>query len=284
MNASKTFEANVIFYGGDRTKNALATAEGDYQRVEEIIEMGRPSFSSLKDLQSRACGKNHGDMIDALIVAQEALMRYNKGKKYNRLMMLITDAESEVKGIDDLESVLGEMKLQESIFYALVLGDLSKKSEYSTVKKENCKMLQGICNMLGGSFALVSDLGSALSHLSSGPGLGTRPQRTKIVLEISPDFQVPCEVWTRAMKGTIPSLKKESTASGAAGVDGASSVKIDRSYRDTNENDDEIGFDQRIKGYKYGPQYIPISSADEQSFKIKGDAIIRIMGFLPYSR
>jgi len=40
-------------------------------------------------------------------------------------------------------------------------------------------------------------------------------------------------------------------------------VKRDTTYRNPNDPDLEIGADEKVKGYRYGSQYIPMTAVDE---------------------
>lgn len=40
----------------------------------------------------------------------------------------------------------------------------------------------------------------------------------------------------------------------------------------------EISVDERVKGYKYGATYIPVTTADEDSFKIASPAGVTVIG------
>jgi hypothetical protein len=42
----------------------------------------------------------------------------------------------------------------------------------------------------------------------------------------------------------------------------------------------EIVLEERVKGYRYGSQYIPVTPADEDNFKIPGPPVIRVIGLI----
>lgn len=133
--------------------------------------------------------------------------------------------------------------------------------------------------------SVISDLGSCISFLQTLSGFSTKPTKSKITLEISPDFKIACDIWKKCMTESIPTLKKQSNDSFDPTDSNSGTVKIDRVYRTTDEEELEVPFEERIKGYKYGPQYIPVSAADESSLKLSSEeAVIRALGFVPARR
>jgi hypothetical protein len=43
----------------------------------------------------------------------------------------------------------------------------------------------------------------------------------------------------------------------------------------------ELEFEDRVKGYKYGPQYIPFGGMDDDVLKLKSPPVLRLLGFVP---
>ena len=134
-------------------------------------------------------------------------------------------------------------------------------------------------------FSIVSDLGSCIAFLQTISGFSTKPTKTKVILEITSDLKIACDVWKKCVTESIPTLKKESKETYDPTDSNSGAVKIDRVYRTSDEDAEEVLFEERIKGYKYGPQYIPVSLADEVSLKLPSeDAVIRTLGFVPAKR
>ena len=61
----------------------------------------------------------------------------------------------------------------------------------------------------------------------------------------------------------------------------AGAVKRDTTYRNPNDPDQELGADEKVKGYRYGPQYIPMTAVDEKMFKVPGSPCLKLIGFMP---
>lgn len=226
MMASKTVEVGVVTYGSEpdsqHTNNFLNRTmdSGGYLGVKEVVEMGKPSASTLVEINSIAdeeASSVSGDLIDGVIVAQDILIRSNKGKAFNRVMLIFTDGEAKVEGVQDLEVVINQIKLIPNFaVHIFLLGKLNPES--SLIKCENEKLLKSISKSVDGKFTVVESIADCFFALSSGLGLGTRPRVSKINLEISPSLQIPCAVWTKISEAKLPSLKKEASANKGAGA------------------------------------------------------------------
>ena len=61
----------------------------------------------------------------------------------------------------------------------------------------------------------------------------------------------------------------------------AGQIKRDTTYRNPEDPDVELGPDEKVKGYKYGPQYVPVTAEEEDMFKLKSPANVTLIGSLP---
>jgi ATP-dependent DNA helicase 2 subunit 2 len=101
------------------------------------LELSRPSPLTLQTIQSIQCTINndiassiHGDICTGLILAADTLHRRTNGKKYNRKIVLFTDAEHEVDvNGEQLHFVLGELKKMEVELLVVGIDFLEKKEE-----------------------------------------------------------------------------------------------------------------------------------------------------------
>lgn len=226
MMASKTVEVGVVTFGSlpdsKHTNNFLnrTTDRNGYLGVQEVVEMGKPNASTLLAINSIAdeeASSVSGDLIDGVIVAQDILIRSNHGKSYNRVMLIFTDGEAKVEGVEDLTVVINQIKLIPNFaVHIFLLGRVNPES--SVIKCENEKLLKSIASSVNGNFTVVESIADCFFSLSSGLGLGTRPRVSKINLEISPSLQIPCALWTKISEAKLPSLKKEASGTKGAGA------------------------------------------------------------------
>jgi hypothetical protein len=186
MLASKTVEFGLVTYGSDETNNFLNDSQGGgYESVTEVVPMEKPDINTVKYIAGVKCGKGSGDMIDGIVVAQDVLNRTNVNKAYNRIMVVFTDGETEVEGVEDLETIVGNMKsIVNFSLYIAMIGKVTSSS--SAVKKENAKLLLSLAESIGGRFAEMEQARDGSYLLAEGPGLGTKPQMLKTVFELSP--------------------------------------------------------------------------------------------------
>jgi hypothetical protein len=185
MMASKTVEFGLVTYGCDETNNYLNSTQGGYDCVQEVVPMEKPDVTTVQYISNIKVGKGSGDMIDGVVVAQDILNRTNVGKAFNKIMILMTDGETEVEGVADLEVIVGNMKsiVNFSLYIALI-GQVTPSS--SVVKQENAKLLQSLAESIGGRFGVMEAPQDGNYLLAAGAGLGTKPQMLKTVLELSP--------------------------------------------------------------------------------------------------
>lgn len=56
-------------------------------------------------------------------------------------------------------------------------------------------------------------------------------------------------------------------------------IKVDYEYKSIEDPNKSVPPEQRIKGYRYGPQVVPISSAELEAFKFKPEKSVKLLGF-----
>lgn len=54
---------------------------------------------------------------------------------------------------------------------------------------------------------------------------------------------------------------------------------MDIEYKIAEDPSKDVPPEQRIKGYRYGPQVIPISSAEWDAVKFKPEKSVKLLGF-----
>ena len=345
MIASKTAEFGVVGYGSNVTKNYLNETQGGYEMVHEVAPMAKGSPYTIQMVEQELnCGDSAGDLIDGIVVGQDILIRVNNNKAYNRVMLLITDGETEVEGIDDLEVILEQMRMITNFgLYIALIGSVEKSS--SNVKRENARFLKSISESVGvGRYREIDSIADFGQLLAQAPGLSTRPQLSKITLDLSTAVSIPCVMWGKLMKAGPPPMKKivkttpefeqlvcaqmviATDSAATAGYRGSSGggdggyslagvghgasqtallgtlvrkapldleiasalassgsvVKRDSRYLDPDDPEVELRVEDRLKGYRYGSQYVPIAPEEEEMFKIPGPAGITLIGFMKH--
>jgi ATP-dependent DNA helicase 2 subunit 2 len=242
-----------------------------------------------------------GDMIDGIVVGQDILIRVNQKLKFNRILLLVTDGETKVEGIEDLETIATQMINETKIeLYVAMIGKVVDDS--SIIKKNNAKLLYSLAKSVKGRFIMIDNYLEGIHLFASAPGLCTKPQLPQIVFQLSPTVKIPCIYFSKNMKSKLPSLKKQVASNsdligggyniGAVKAENdvssslygsSNALKRDTVYRNPDDPDLELDADERVKGYRYGSQYIPLTAEDEEMFKIPGNGGITVIGAVPLS-
>ena len=111
--------------------------------------MGKPTASDLLAMSSITASSRTGDFIDGIIVGQDALIRTNQGKAFNRIMLIFTDGESKVEDVRDLEPIVEQMTtINNFALHIFLVGKVTESS--SVVKKENSKLLRSLTENVKG--------------------------------------------------------------------------------------------------------------------------------------
>lgn len=282
MMAVKTAEFCIVLSGDDRTNNYLNINQGGgYDRINELFPMSRAGTNLIEVVHGISYGNSPGDAIDGIVVGFDILDRTNVGKAYNKVMVLVTDGENEIDGLDDLESIETNMKKKDCAFYVLFMGSVTTDS--SATKIRNAGVLQNLAKSTGGRFCQANDLGDCFPLLNAAPGMCSKPREQKFVFEISPYMRVPCIVWNKTKSISLPSLKKGPIGAEEGDSSELSTVKTELTYRNPADEDEEVSMGDRIKGFKYGAQYIPIQEDEQNAFRILGPQGITLIGFVASS-
>lgn len=86
-------------------------------------------------------------------------------------------------------------------------------------------------------------------------------------------------VYKKTAEEKFPTLKKYSDKAPPSDKFASHEVKVDYEYKSIVEPDKVVPPDQRIKGYRYGPQVVPISSAEWEAVKFKPEKGVKLLGF-----
>ena len=272
----KTAEFGIVTYGDNVTNVSNKELEG-YDYINEIIPIQRLTKNDLILInESIKPGKEDDeniDMIGGIIVGADRLISVNKGKKYNRIMLLITDCETMLTSTDGLEQTINTLKDEKVPIYVAIMGKVTESS--SLVKKENVKLIESIVNDTDGACVEANNLIDCMHLLAGEPGLSTRSQVSKTVFNVSKDISIPCCTWGRVMPSKLPSLKKKVKDP----IGNYSDIRRESAYVDSKDPDSALSFDALTHGFKYGKQFVPMGDAEMHAVKVEGAKSISLIGF-----
>jgi ATP-dependent DNA helicase 2 subunit 2 len=86
-------------------------------------------------------------------------------------------------------------------------------------------------------------------------------------------------VYKKTIEERFPTLKKYSDKAPPTNRFATHEVKLDYEYKSVEDPSKVVPPEQRIKGYRYGPQVVPISSAEWDVVKFKPEKSAKLLGF-----
>jgi len=86
-------------------------------------------------------------------------------------------------------------------------------------------------------------------------------------------------VYKKTAEEKFPTLKKYSDNAPPNDKFATHEVKIDYEYKSSEDHDKVVPPDQRIKGYPYGPEIVPISTSEWNAVKFLPEKGVKLLGF-----
>lgn len=86
-------------------------------------------------------------------------------------------------------------------------------------------------------------------------------------------------VYKKTAEEKFPTLKKYSDKAPTNAQYATRELKIDYEYKSSEDRDKVLSPDQRIKGYPYGPQIVPISRSEWDAVKFQPEKGVKLLGF-----
>ena len=95
------------------------------------------------------------------------------------------------------------------------------------------------------------------------------------------DFLFDIQVWVykKTSEEKLPTLKKYSDKAPPTDKFATHEVKVDYEYRSVEDSSKAVPPEERIKGYRYGPQVVPIAPSEWDAVKFKPEKSVKLLGF-----
>ncbi|GAU38607.1 hypothetical protein TSUD_266470, partial [Trifolium subterraneum] len=232
-------EVGIVLFGTEDTDNELTTEVGGYKHVVVSKNSKVVDGDIVEALQQLPRGT--ADVLDAVIVAMDMLIKkFGETNKGKKRLCLITNAQCPIK--DPYEG--------------------SKEEQVTTIAKQMTAHEDPI------------SLFGALKTRNITPVTVFKGD-----LELGPKLRIKVMVYKKTQEEKFPTLKKYSDKAPPTDKFATHEVKVDYEYRSSEDPDKVVPPDQRIKGYRYGPQIIPISSAEWDAVKFKPEKGVKLLGF-----
>ncbi|XP_062091522.1 ATP-dependent DNA helicase 2 subunit KU80 [Humulus lupulus] len=281
---SKYDEVGVILFGTQDTDNELTNEVGGYEHVVVLRKIGVVDLDLLETLQPLSRGTHSGDFLDAIIVGMDMLIKKygvtNKGKKR---LCLITNAICPIKPPnegtkDDQVTIIADqmnaqgMKMESIVVRGKLIAEADKR-----IMEENDRLLNIFSNRTRAKLVHVE---SPISLLGALRTRNVSPVTTfRGDLEISPKLKIKIWVYKKTSEEKFPTLKRYSDKAPSTDKFATHEVKVDFEYKRVEDPSKVVPPEQRIKGYRYGPQVVPISSAEWDAVKFKPEKSVKVLGF-----
>lgn len=281
---SKYDEVGVVLYGTRETNNDLTNEVGGYEHVTVLRDIKVVDGDLIEALQQLPRGTVDGDFLDAIVVGMDMLIKkYGETNKGKKRLCLITNAVCPIKDPyegtkeDQIRTVALQMSAHGMRMECIVVrgkmtGDVNKRT-----MEENDHLLNIFPTKGSANVACVDSPTSLLGALrtrSISPVTIFRGD-----LELSPKLRIKVWVYKKTAEEKFPVLKIYSDKAPPTANFATHEVKIDFEYRNVEDPKKVVPPEQRIKGYRYGPQIIPISSAELDAVKFKPEKSVKLLGF-----
>lgn len=281
---NKYDEVGVVLFGTEETNNELTVEVGGYENIVVLSHIKVVDGDLVDVVEQIPRGTVPGDFLDAIVVGMDMLIKKygptNKGKKR---LCLITNALSRLRDPyegtkeDQVSTIAAQMTDQAMKLECIVVrGKLGSDADKS-VMNENDHLLDLFTKR---TWAKTVHVESATSLLGA---LRTRNISPVTIfrgdLEVSSRLKIKVWVYKKTSEERFPTLKKYSDKAPPTDRFSTHEIKVDYEYKSTQEPDKVVPPEQRIKGYRYGPEVVPISSDAWEAVKFKPEKGVRLLGF-----
>ncbi|RYR72058.1 hypothetical protein Ahy_A02g006247 isoform E [Arachis hypogaea] len=279
---TKYDEVGVVLFGTEDTDNELTEEVGGYQHVVVLKNIKVVEGDIVEALQQLPRGATH--VLDAIIVGMDMLIKKfgetNKGKKR---LCLITNAQCPIKEPfegtkeEQVTTIAKQMIVHGMRMESIILRGKLNQDANKKIMDENDQLLRIFSTETSARSTYVENPVSLLGALRTR---NITPSTIfKGDLELSPKLRIKVLVYKKTAEEKFPTLKKFSDKAASTDKFATHEVKVDYEYKSSQEPDKVVPPDQRIKGYRYGPQIVPISQAEWDAVKFKPEKGLKLLGF-----
>ncbi|VAI40645.1 unnamed protein product [Triticum turgidum subsp. durum] len=220
-------------------------------------------------------------VLDAIVVGLDMLIKRFGDTKAKQRLCLITDAQHLLRDPpqgtkeDQVDTIADQMKKHDIKMDCIVFRESGV--QHNSVMDENDRLLYQFRDRSVAKVVQVDTPTALLGALKTRNVLPVTIFRGD--LEVSSTFKIKVWAYKKTSEEKFPTLKKYSDKAPPSDQFASHEVKVDYEYKSILEPDTVVPPDQRIKGYLYGPQVVPISSAEWEAVKFKPEKGVKLLGF-----
>ncbi|PNT73758.1 hypothetical protein BRADI_1g01007v3 [Brachypodium distachyon] len=278
---NRSDEVGIVLFGTKETCNDLAKEIGGYKHVVVKHDIKVVEEGTKDALQNLPRGTAPGDFLDAIVVGLDMLIKRFGNTKGKHRLCLITDSQHPLRDPpegtkeDQVDTIAEQMKKHDIKMDCIVFRESGV--QHNSVMDENDQLLYHFRDRSVAKVVQVDTPTSLLGALKTRIVLPVTIFRGD--LEVSSNLKIKVWVYKKTSEEKFPTLKKYSDQAPPSDKFASHEVKVDFEYKSILEPDTVVPPDQRIKGYLYGPQVVPISSAEWEAVKFKPEKGVKLLGF-----
>ncbi|GFP82266.1 ATP-dependent DNA helicase 2 subunit ku80 [Phtheirospermum japonicum] len=279
---NKADEVGVVAFGTADTKNDLTVEVGGYENVKVLRDIKVVDGDLVEALHHLPIGTVNGDFLDAIVVGMDMMIKKygptNKGKKR---ICLITDAVTPTKDPfegtkeEQVKTVAQQMSTQGMKMDCVIVRLKKDMNVKKKILEENDFLLDIFSKKTSKVYVeSATSLLGALRTRSISPVTIYRGD-----FELSPNTKIKVWVYKKTSEEKFPTFKKYSDKAPPTDKFATHEIKVDYEYKCIEDPNRVVPPEQRIRGYRYGPQVVPISSAELDAVKFKPEKGVKLLGF-----
>ncbi|KAL1818599.1 hypothetical protein ACET3Z_013468 [Daucus carota] len=277
-------DVGVVIFGTEDTDNELTNEVGGYEHVVVLNHLKVVDGDLIKVLEQLPRGTVDGDFLDAIVVGMDMLIKkFGQTIKGKKRLCLITDATHPIKDPfegtkqDQVSTIAEQMFAHGMKMECIVYRGQQDMDGNTSVIEENDILLDIISKMTSSRKVHVENSTSLLGALRTRNISPVTIYRGE--LELSSEVKVLVWVYKKTSEEKFPTLKKYSDKAPETDKLATHEVKVEFEYKKVDDPSKVVPPEQRIKGYRYGPQVVPISSAEWEAVKFKPEKGVKLLGF-----
>ncbi|XP_032423918.1 X-ray repair cross-complementing protein 5 [Xiphophorus hellerii] len=289
-------ELALVLFGTDSTKNSL-DQDGQYQNITVHRHLMVPDFELLEEIEHQIHPENQqADWLDALVVSMDLLQTETKGKKCDRLnIVLLTDLSTEASS-DKLDVIIENLK-QAGITLQFFLpfpvedeeegegdedrmgsGDPGRGKGLSREQRSGLEMVKNIMLSLDEEEGLeeIYTFRNAVEQLCMFKRIERRPMAWPCQLTIGSSLSIRIVGY----KAVTEEKLKKMWITVDAQTNQRDDVKRETVFCLDDDNETEVQKEDIIQGFRYGSDIVPFSKVDQDQMKYKHDGkCFAVLGF-----
>ncbi|XP_034708609.1 ATP-dependent DNA helicase 2 subunit KU80-like isoform X2 [Vitis riparia] len=275
----------IVLFGTKVTKNELTKKVGGYKHVLVSQDNKVVDGDLVEAVRELPRGTFAGEFLDAIVVGMDMLIKkflLTKRGKIKKRLCLITSALCPTKGPykgakeDEIGTIAEQMTAHGMRLECIVARGRLSGNMNMRIMEENDLLLKLFSKKTIAKTVYVECPTSLLGALRTRNVAPVTIFRGD--LELSPKMEIKVWVYKKSAE-ELPVLKLYSDEAPPTDKFATHEVRVNLQYKSVEDPSKVVPLTQRIKGYSYGPQVVPISSAEWEAVKFEPEKGVKLLGF-----